>query len=79
MDSFLRPAIEAAGYRCVARLAPGETAAVALAMDDVAAPPVAAAALVRLRRAPAGDAASIYRYDRAGLIAALESRAGARR
>jgi two-component system chemotaxis sensor kinase CheA len=80
MDNFLRPAIEASGYRCVAQLAPGETAAVALAMDDVADPPVSAAAnLVRLRRSPAGGPDSIYRYDRAALVAALDARVGAAR
>jgi len=76
MDNFLRPAIEASGYRCVARLAPGETAAVALAMDDAGDVPAAAGALVRLRRTPAGGGDSIYRYDRAGLVAAIEARAG---
>jgi two-component system, chemotaxis family, sensor kinase CheA len=76
MDSFLRPAVEAAGYRCVSTLAPGEQAAVALAMDDADAVPDGATPVVRLRRSPAGPDNSIYRYDRAGLLAAMAIRAG---
>jgi len=46
----------------------------------VADPPVSAAAnLVRLRRSPAGGPDSIYRYDRAALVAALDARVGAAR
>jgi two-component system chemotaxis sensor kinase CheA len=77
MDVFLKPALEASGYRCVSALAPGEKAAVALAMEDAAV--AGASPIVRLRRdraAPRGDA-SVYRYDRAGLIAAIADRIGA--
>jgi len=82
MASFLRPALEVAGYRCVSTLAAGEQPAVALAMDD--ADPVAGVPVVTLRRRRdrhgEGDT-SIYRYDRAALIAALADRlaAGSRR
>jgi two-component system chemotaxis sensor kinase CheA len=34
METFLKPALEASGYRCVTALVKGETAAVALAMED---------------------------------------------
>ncbi|WP_374943648.1 chemotaxis protein CheA [Sphingomonas sp.] len=82
MDVFLKPALEASGYRCVASLAAGETAAVALAMeDDALAAPSAfgPAPVIRLRRdrLAAGGAASVYRYDRAALIAAIADRIGA--
>jgi two-component system chemotaxis sensor kinase CheA len=68
--------LEQAGYRVAAQLPAGETPAVVLTPEtggpanDVAAP------VVRLRRrksAKAGDD-SIYRYDREGLLAALEAR-----
>ncbi|TPG12122.1 chemotaxis protein CheA [Sphingomonas oligophenolica] len=75
MTNFLKPVIEASGYRCVTRLAPGETAAVALAMSDGGADRTGSAApLVTLRaeREPTGPRdESIYRYDREALQAAL--------
>jgi two-component system chemotaxis sensor kinase CheA len=76
METFLKPALEASGYRCVTTLAKGETAAVALAMEDA---PVreTLAPVVTLRRsrsADGADDASVYRYDRPALIAALAAR-----
>ncbi len=76
METFLKPALEASGYRCVTALAAGETAAVALAMEDaprreMLAPVVT---LRRTRTAEGDDDASIYRYDRPALIAALAAR-----
>jgi len=77
MANFLKPAIEASGYRCVTRLQPGEEADVALAMAGASidtATPGATVPLVRLRmdRDPIGPGdASIYRYDRPALQAAL--------
>jgi two-component system chemotaxis sensor kinase CheA len=76
METFLKPALEASGYRCVTRLSAGEQAAIALAMDDAAVPD-AAAPVVKLRRNRAGQGAndsSIYRYDRPALIAAMATR-----
>ena len=67
MDAFLRPTIEAAGYRVARTLAPGETAQVALAMNDESAPPPAPAIRLGRRR---GE--GVYRYDRAALVRALE-------
>jgi two-component system chemotaxis sensor kinase CheA len=75
MVSFVKPLLEGAGYRVATALAPGETASVVLSADE-SAPPGA----VRLRRRKAavkGDD-SIYRYDREGLLSALEAKVGAR-
>ena len=72
MEAFLKPALEGAGYRCVTRLDAGDTPAVTLAMAE--APDVAGGAdVVRLTREP-GAAGGIYRYDRAGLLAAVAER-----
>jgi two-component system chemotaxis sensor kinase CheA len=76
MASFVRPLLESAGYRVTAQLAAGETPAVVLSSEDMPTPPDASAPVVRLRRrraAKAGDD-SVYRYDRAGLLSALEAR-----
>ena len=76
METFLKPALEASGYRCVTALAEGEIAAVALAMEDAPARETAAP-LVKLRRFRAVDGdddGSIYRYDRPALIAAIAAR-----
>ncbi|KTW09018.1 chemotaxis protein CheW, partial [Sphingomonas sanguinis] len=78
MDRFLRPVLEAHGYRCALQSSGEEAPAVRLVMDD---DPLAAEAstapVVRLRRdreGPSG-ADSIYRYDRPALIAALAGHA----
>ena len=79
LTSFVKPLLESAGYRVTTELAPGETAAVVLSTDE-ATPVGAAAPVVRLRRRKAagqGDD-SIYRYDRAGLLSALEAKVGTR-
>ncbi|KQM46662.1 chemotaxis protein CheA [Sphingomonas sp. Leaf208] len=78
METFLKPALEASGYRCVTALAAGETAAVALEMEDA---PVSAAhapvvTLRRSRMADGDDDPSVYRYDRPALIAAIAARRG---
>ncbi len=77
METFLRPVLEASGYRC-APWSPGGPAApgaVTLAMDD-GLPDVAADTVLTLRRQVAATPGrdSIYRYDRTALIAALEAR-----
>lgn len=76
MGSFIRPLIASAGYRVVTQLAPGETAAVILSAGETPVSKASAAPVIRLRQrraaAGAGDH-SIYRYDRAGLLAALEA------
>lgn len=79
METFLKPALEASGYRCVTRLAAGETPAVALAMEDGPVEAVAAP-IVTLRRNREGTGAqdhSIYRYDRPALIEELARRVAA--
>ena len=73
MQAFLAPALEGAGYRCATRLRDGEQAAVTLVMADAPAAPVGGD-VVQLRREVAGGADTIYRYDRAALIAAVASR-----
>jgi two-component system chemotaxis sensor kinase CheA len=76
MTTFLKPLLAGAGYRVANRLKKGEDAAVILTMaDDVA--PDTAAPIVRLRHEREGtDDGSIYRYDRAGLLAALAACGG---
>lgn len=69
MNAFLRPTLEAAGYRCVSEPAIGQRVSVALAMEG-AEPPACAIPVVRLRREREGSA-GIYRYDRAALMAAV--------
>ncbi len=76
METFLKPALEASGYRCVTALAAGETAAIALAMEDA---PMreTLAPVVTLRRTRTAEHEgddSIYRYDRPALIAAIAAR-----
>jgi two-component system, chemotaxis family, sensor kinase CheA len=66
MEAFLKPAIEAAGYRVARRLNAGEIPAVALAMEDDSEPP--AARVVRLSR---DRTRGLHRADRTALIAAL--------
>ena len=77
MDAFLRPMLEASGYRVLTALAQGEQAAVVLAMADEAPPIAPAAPVVRLRSEVAGDSDSVYRYDRVALLAAVEARCAA--
>ena len=67
MEAFLRPTIEAAGYRVVRTLASGERAQVTLAMADDPVPPTAVPAIRLGRRRGEG----VYRYDRAALALAL--------
>ena len=74
MATFLKPVLEGAGYRCATHLADGEDAAVTLVMGDDT---PATGAVVRLRHDVSGGADSIYRYDRAALIAAVGRAAGA--
>lgn len=66
MEVFLKPTIEAAGYRVVRSLSGGERAALALAMDEDA--DSAPAPAIRLSR-HRGQA--LYRYDRGAIVAAL--------
>ena len=71
MEAFLKPTIEAAGYRVTRALSGGERAAVALAMEDDAPDAVAGLPPIRLSRR---RGAGIYRYDRDALTAALSER-----
>jgi two-component system chemotaxis sensor kinase CheA len=80
LTTFLRPVLEAAGYRVTTTLRPGETAGVIVTMDGGGAPTSRVAPVVRLRRDPESDGidGSIFRYDRPGLLAALAKTAGGR-
>ena len=77
MDTFLRPTLEAAGYRCAVRLAPGERAAVALALDDEPKGPAPGIRLAR-DRATAAATGAPYRYDRERVLAAVADRLAGR-
>lgn len=76
MRSFVKPLLEAAGYRVTDMLGSGERADVVLAMDEHVPANDVAAPVVRLRsqRGMANDG-SIYRYDRDGLLSAIASAA----
>jgi two-component system chemotaxis sensor kinase CheA len=82
MKTFLKPVLEGAGYRVATKLKADETAAVILTMNsDAVAAKSGGAPVVRLRHdATASDAreATVYRYDRDGLLAALAVSAGSR-
>ena len=78
MDRFLRPVLEAHGYRCTLTPDGEEPPSVRLMMEEDAigvAP--SEAPVVRLRRDREGlaDPDSIYRYDRSALIAAVAGHA----
>lgn len=80
METFLRPMLEASGYRCVTQLPPDTAADIALVMDGAPVAPEAARNVVRLRRevAATAGAGSIYRYDRVALLDALAQAVGGR-
>ena len=78
VDNMLRPLVESLGYRVVAA-GEGVEADIFIAMADAAGSPPSAGKVLRLRTHPelAGENDnSIYRYDRAALIAALSSGTG---
>jgi two-component system, chemotaxis family, sensor kinase CheA len=78
MDRFLRPVLEAHGYRCTLRPDGDEAPAVRLVMDeDAVAADRSDAPVLRLCRDREGacEPGSIYRYDRSALIAALAGHA----
>ena len=79
MQNMLRPIVEAAGYRVV-----GDSedcaADLVIVSDGQPAAPAGGGKVIVLRSDPdAADDDSIYRYDRAALLAALKSAAGAGR
>lgn len=79
MQNFLRPMVEAAGYRVIDEMDERE-ALVAIAPRDAPAP-TGAAHVIWLRADPEetpGGPPAIYRYDREGLMAALRQAAGGR-
>jgi two-component system chemotaxis sensor kinase CheA len=81
MDNILRPIVESAGYRVVGS-AEAETADLVIASADDAPPQAGEGKVLRLRSQPDlvhENDDSIYRYDRAGLLAALSRSAAARK
>ena len=72
--SILRPLVEAAGYRVIGE-DDGEDADVAIAVQGGAARELRANETIILHSSPdeAGSTGGVYRYDRAGLVAALTS------
>ncbi len=75
MSTFLKPTLEAAGYRCIVRVEPGQRAAVALTFGDADVPGTGKGRVpvVRLTadRAVADGTRMIHRYDRDGLLGAI--------
>jgi two-component system chemotaxis sensor kinase CheA len=71
LATFVKPMLERAGYRVASVPAPGEVAVAVLTAD----PAVDDAAAITLRAQPSGGVeGSIYRYDREGILAAVERR-----
>jgi len=76
MRTFVRPLLESTGYRVAFHLPEGETPAVVLASEGQV-PVPSPAPVVQLRRdraRPGANDDSVYRYDRAGLLSALQRR-----
>jgi two-component system, chemotaxis family, sensor kinase CheA len=81
MDNILRPIVENAGYRVVAA-DEAETADVVIVCAEGAPPQGAEGKLLKIRSQPGlvhETDDSIYRYDRAGLLAALSRSAAGRK
>ncbi|MEO5773409.1 MAG: chemotaxis protein CheA [Sphingomicrobium sp.] len=81
MQNMLRPIVESVGYRVVDE-GDESTADLVIASEEVELPDAEAGRLIRLRSTPetSGDGdASIYRYDRAGLLMALKTAAGGKK
>jgi len=79
LENMLRPMVESLGYRVVPAV-DGVVADIVIASAEAPPPPAAAGAeLLRLRATPEGREDTIYRYDRAALIAALGGAQGDRR
>ena len=75
MQNFLRPLVESAGWRVLDEHDP-HRADVEIAAQGAGLSPVGAGRVIRLRTGPEEapeSAGSVYRYDRAGLLAALGS------
>jgi len=71
--TFLKPVLEAAGYRVATSAAEGEQAAVILTTDDSGRRDDRVVRLSNDRR-DIGSADRVYRYDRTGLLAAVAKR-----
>ncbi|MEG3177559.1 chemotaxis protein CheW [Sphingomonas sp. RB3P16] len=78
MATFLKPVLEASGYRVTTLLRSGDRPHVVVRMDDETPLATAAIPIVRLRRDADGDPGSIFRYDRPAVLAAVTRSAGGR-
>jgi two-component system chemotaxis sensor kinase CheA len=78
MREILQPLLLQSGYRVAfASEAGAEEADLVIEGEgSTGAPPVARTPVVKLRNRPEGDRGSIYRYDRASLLSALNARPG---
>lgn len=76
MRGFLQPTLEAAGYHVVAALAPGEVADVALALEEEPATLPPGPLVTLCRDQGATGEGRVYRYDRAGVLAAVAAATG---
>lgn len=77
METFLRPVIEAAGYRVQIGASADVKPTIALAMEDDAAPAssvdVPVVRLCRRKRDRSAKGSAVYRYDRVALMTVLEA------
>ncbi len=78
MTTFLKPVLEASGYRVTDALRPGEVPRVLVRMESDAAPSASQIPVVRLRREAEGASDTIFRYDRPAVLAAVARSAGGR-
>lgn len=74
MNIFLRPMLEASGYRVATELTGDDAPVAVLAMDHESVSLPIPAPIVRLRSSVSGEGGSIYRYDRSALLKALDAR-----
>ncbi|MBA4047139.1 MAG: chemotaxis protein CheA [Sphingomonas sp.] len=74
MNIFLRPMLEASGYRVATELTGEDEPVAVLAMDHESVSLPISAPIVRLRNSVSGEGDSIYRYDRSALLKALDAR-----
>lgn len=80
MQNFVRPIVEAAGYRVVEAINAEADVAIVAHADDLGT--ASARKIIRLRSSPGeapGEPDSIYRYDHAGLLSALQMSNGSSR
>ena len=78
MTAFVAPMLVQAGYRVTTSLGPNDAPAVVLRLAGDKTGGAASEPVVRLRLGASGNGDSVYRYDRAGILAAVEARVAGR-